>query len=85
MYERVSARGTRYLIGRFGLAKIVILPNEMLEDGTATWRILVQQAGPAETPPPRPRPPTRKIRRDFASGPPMPDDPVSDLWREGER
>jgi hypothetical protein len=41
LYERVSARGNRYLIGRLGLAKVVMFQGEPTEDGTPTWDVYV--------------------------------------------
>ncbi len=43
LYEHTSARGTKYLLGRIGAARIVLLPGDPTEDGTATWRLLVQE------------------------------------------
>ena len=50
LYEHTSARGTRYLVGRLGYARVVLLPGEATEDGTPTWRLLMQEA------PQQPRP-----------------------------
>jgi len=44
LYEKTSGRGTRYFVGRLGLARITLLPGEATEDGTATWRMLLQEA-----------------------------------------
>ena len=41
LYEKTSQRGTRYFVGRLGLARITLLPDEATEDGTATWRLTV--------------------------------------------
>jgi len=41
-YERTSARGTIYLLGHLGAARVVVLPGDPTEDGTLTWRLLVQ-------------------------------------------
>jgi hypothetical protein len=43
LYEHVSSRGTQYLLGRLGSARIVVLPGEPTEDGTRTWRVLLQE------------------------------------------
>ena len=34
LYERTSARGTRYMVGRLDLARITLLPGDAAEDGT---------------------------------------------------
>ena len=89
LYEKTSQRGTRYFVGRLGLARITLLPGEATEDGTATWRLLLQeapksqastdrQAGNAS----RPRSPGARRRQAAipAAGAPMPNDSVTDLW-----
>jgi len=85
LYEKTSARGTRYMVGRLGLARITLLPGDTADDGTPTWRVLLQESTKSTvTPagrtsnsaPPRSR---QSIgRRPDAS--PMPDDPIADLW-----
>ena len=89
LYEKTSQRGTRYFVGRFSLARITLLPGEPAEDGTPTWRMLLQeapksqastdrQAGNAS----RPRSPGARRRQAAipAAGAPMPNDSVTDLW-----
>jgi hypothetical protein len=89
LYEKTSQRGTRYFVGRLGLARITLLPGEAAEDGTATWRLLLReapksqastdrQAGNAS----RPRSPGARRRQTAipAAGAPMPNDTVTDLW-----
>lgn len=45
LYKRTSARGTEYLTGRLGLAKLVILPTgEVTDDGAEIFKVLMQQA-----------------------------------------
>jgi hypothetical protein len=95
LYELVSGRGTRYLIGRLGLAKVVLLPGDPTEDETPTWRLLVQEATASVTPrparPERARSTDTPRRRPYSrstSGTdpgPMPDDRIDDLWPEGDR
>jgi hypothetical protein len=89
LYEKTSQRGTRYFVGRLGLARITLLPGDAVEDGTATWRVMLQDAprAPASTdrPSTSPRPPPYARRRQAErpnNGAPMPDDPISDLWPE---
>jgi hypothetical protein len=48
LYERTSARRTRYMLGRLGGARIVLLPGEPTTDGTPTWRLLIQQRAGAD-------------------------------------
>jgi len=55
LYERESAKGTRYFVGRLGLAKIVMFQGEDTDDGTPTWDLLIQQPSPKnENQQPRP-------------------------------
>jgi hypothetical protein len=87
LYERVSARGTRYLLGRLGAARIVILPADATPDGVQTWRLLVQERADdraALTPSAarqrrRPSPSPRVVR---AGAAPAIDDPLGDLWSD---
>lgn len=47
LYKRRSARGTEYLVGRLGLAKLVVLPTgETTDDGAEVFKVLMQQAPP---------------------------------------
>ena len=39
LYERVSAKGTRYLNGRFALGKLVAFQGQPTPDGTPTWDV----------------------------------------------
>ena len=90
LYEKTSQRGTRYFVGRLGLARITLLPGDAAEDGTATWRMLLQEAPKAPASTDRPsdssRPRSPDARRRQAAGPgagaPLPDDSVADLWSE---
>jgi hypothetical protein len=50
LYEKVSARGTKYFVGRLGGARVTLLPGDPTEDGTPVWRLLVQEAVKAQTP-----------------------------------
>jgi hypothetical protein len=89
LYEKTSQRGTRYFVGRLGLARITLLPGDAAEDGTATWRMLLQEAPKSQVSPDRqasnasrPRSPGARRRRAVgaAAGAAMQDDPVIDLW-----
>lgn len=87
LYEKTSQRGTRYFVGRLGLARITLLPGEAAEDGTATWRLLLQEAPKASTNrqagnASRPRSPGTRRRQAAipAAGAPMPNNSVTDLW-----
>lgn len=45
LYERVSAKGNHYLVGRLGGAKISILKSsDTTDDGVPIWNVLLQQA-----------------------------------------
>lgn len=90
LYEKTSWRGTRYFVGRLGLARITLLPGEATEDGTATWRLLLQEAPKASTDrqagnASRLRSPgaRRGQAASPAAGAPMPDDGVDDLYADG--
>src|SRR6516165_3500917 len=88
LYERTSQRGTRYFVGRLGLARITLLPGDVAEDGTATWRMLLQEASnsrasadrPASHSPRRASRARRQPVGDRPAGRPMPDDSVADFW-----
>jgi hypothetical protein len=93
LYEKTSARGLKYFVGRWGLARLTLLPGETAEDGTPTWRVLLQEASAkpqtaeaTNTPTKRPR---RTGHRSLYSAPQrsglvsssvMADDQVDDLW-----
>jgi hypothetical protein len=49
LYERTSARGTRYLIGRLGYARLIAFPGEPTEAGTPTWDVFLVEASPYDT------------------------------------
>jgi hypothetical protein len=93
LFERTSKNGVVYLVGRLGLAKILLLPGDNTPDGQATWRVLLGEATPKSAvvkPQPRPsgaarsRVIPRKPAAPSAAGPPMANDDVSDLWARGE-
>ncbi len=99
LYERTSAKGTRYMSGWLGLGRVNSLPGEPAEDGTPTWRLLIgarQTAGekPAggRTAPSEPSARPYAARRAYraprppgraGSGPLA--GKVDDLWPEGGR
>jgi hypothetical protein len=88
LWQRTSERGNEYLTGFLGKARVIGFRGEPTADGTPTWNLYVQPgreqdeamgARPVANRQPRvqrhqppPEPP----------GPPLPDDGVSDLWRE---
>jgi hypothetical protein len=87
LYEKVSQRGVRYMVGRLGGARVTLLPGEPAEDGSPTWRMLLAEAKPKAEGrainAPRPAP-TRGKRKTDGPAAPLPDDPLSDLWSRGE-
>jgi hypothetical protein len=100
LYERESARGTKYLVGRLGRARISLLPGDPTEDGTPTWRLLIQQPPPKTEASERPRQgaldarsPVRQPRSQAPSAAangegdtaPFFSDSVDDLYREAGR
>jgi hypothetical protein len=45
LYEKTSAKGTRYFSGRLAGARITLLPTEETsDDGAAIWKLLIAQA-----------------------------------------
>jgi hypothetical protein len=93
LYEKTSQRGTKYFAGRLGLARVTLLQGDPTEDGAPTWKLLLQQA-PTANNGDAPRHPARRGRsaapaarrrnsaRPLQRGPGLPDDGVSDLYRE---
>jgi hypothetical protein len=91
LYEKRSARGQQYFAGRLGKTKVALLQSrEISESGDPVWELVVQQApSPALKnvvaatqratalflPPVR-----RKARRPAGDGPPLPDDPIDDVF-----
>jgi hypothetical protein len=80
--------------GYLGRAKVTLLPGDPTEDGTPTWRLLIQAAPPRQTEAgerSRSAPQPRRARRPASSSAatsapsdsasPLPDDPVDDLYR----
>ena len=44
LYEKVSAAGRTYYVGRLGSARLLVFKSrEVTEDGTAVWDVFVQQ------------------------------------------
>jgi hypothetical protein len=89
LYEKISQHGTRYFVGRLGLARITLLQGDAAEDGTATWRMLLQEAPksqastdrqPRNASRPRAPGPRRRPAASPTAGAPMPDDSIADLW-----
>jgi hypothetical protein len=79
LYEKTSARGVKYLVGRLGYARLTLLPGEPAADGTPTWRVLLEGAAKADRPSPAKRSPNRPPR----DGPALSDDQIDDVWRDG--
>jgi hypothetical protein len=49
LYEKTSAKGTVYLTGRLGGAKVVLLRDrQAADDGTVTWSLLLSEAAPRQ-------------------------------------
>jgi hypothetical protein len=92
LYEKTSQRGTKYFVGRLGLAKIVLLAGDDAADGTPCWRFLVQEPTPKqvdEKPAPsqsqrRAAYPGPRPAGDGGKGAQVPDDLLEDLWRRDE-
>ena len=43
VYERKNARGRRYLTGRIGIAKVLIVETDELSDGDRIWQVFLAQ------------------------------------------
>jgi hypothetical protein len=88
LYEKTSQRGTRYFVGRLGGARVTLLPGDPAEDGTPVWRMLLQEASKTQASTDRlaSKAPRRRSRRPEPvlepAGPPLHDDPLSDLWSD---
>lgn len=55
LYERTSKKGTHYLTGRLGAAKVVILKSSgTTDDGAPIWNVLVSPAPQSQKPAARP-------------------------------
>jgi hypothetical protein len=93
LYEKVSARGTKYFAGRLGGARVTLLPGDPTADGEPVWRLLIQEAVKAQTPADSatssstPRSSAAKRSSYSApkqparvSGPAVPDDRVDDIY-----
>jgi hypothetical protein len=83
LWERTSAKGTRYMSGRLGGVKVVILPNrDHAEDDplNSHTHILYFQDGSATSPRPAERAPAEPRERSRKAavprGGPIDDDPV---------
>jgi hypothetical protein len=83
LWERTSAKGTRYMSGRLGGVKVVIMPNrDFAEDDPANshTHILYFQDGSTSAPRPAANAPGAEKReprpRQAARGGPIDDDPV---------
>jgi hypothetical protein len=74
------------MIGRLGNARVTLLPGEPAEDGSPTWRMLLQEAKPKDpaaksaTSPSQPRRAKSAPHMAKASGAALPDDSISELW-----
>lgn len=50
LYERTSASGNQYFVGRWGGAKVALLKaREPAEDGTPVWNLLLSEAPRVES------------------------------------
>jgi hypothetical protein len=90
----VLSEGHPYMLGRLGLARIVLLPGEATEDGTATWTLKLQEpptpqataAPPQKVAPREPRRQPARRRSNYPSrrvetaASSLPHDSVSDLF-----
>lgn len=48
LYEKTSARGHRYFVGRLGAARVALFLDERAEGGDPVWELFVQDGGPQE-------------------------------------
>jgi hypothetical protein len=69
LYERTSRKGTHYLTGRLGAAKIVVLKSsETTDDGTPIWNVLMQEAPPKQSADAQTKPRERQVSGDAGRG-----------------
>lgn len=69
LYEKTSARGNRYFVGRLGGARVIVMRDERAElsEGTAgVWNVMLE---PADEAPPRRAPSTPRTARTPAAKP----------------
>src|SRR5919199_3089573 len=85
LYEKTSARGTRYFVGRLGAARVLLFQSrETADDGGAIWELFVE---PVEETRPRPvasetpawRPARTRPEPPADDGEPFHDDPLDDM------
>lgn len=48
LYEKTSARGHRYFVGRLGAARVALFLDERAEGADPVWELFVQDGGPQE-------------------------------------
>jgi hypothetical protein len=41
VFERVNGKGQRYLVGRLGIAKLLIVPSGEVSRGEAVWKVFL--------------------------------------------
>lgn len=80
LWERTSAKGHTYYVGRWGGVKVLILPNRDRENDDAPPHLLfITEAADRPRKAAATRPSHRKLpERSIADGP---DDDITDLWR----
>jgi hypothetical protein len=90
LYERVSARGNRYLTGRLGSGRIIVLRGQPTPDGLSTWDVFLAPDKPQATnsehdprAPDRPEGVQRRQNLKDAAPDDRPfyDDPIDDIGR----
>ncbi len=84
LYEKVSAKGTRYFVGRLGLARVLLFQSrETADNGDPIWDLYLEEVEDT-----RPRPlqgerPRRRAERREPEPPdqdePFHDDPLDDV------
>ena len=85
LYEKTSTRGTRYFVGRLGLARVLMFQSrETADDGGAIWELYLEEV---EDPRPRSSQGERPAQRPARARPeppdqdepPFHDDPLDDV------
>src|ERR687885_1909023 len=86
LYEKVSAKGTRYFIGRLGLARVLLFQSrETANDGgDPVWDLYLQEVEETRPRPvagemPARRPARARVEPPADDGEPFPDDPLDDV------
>ena len=89
LYEKTSAKGTRYFVGRLGAARVLLFQSrETADDGGAIWDLYLQEVEDTRPRPvagemPARRPARARPERSADDSEPFHDDPLDDVLSFG--